>query len=126
MADDQDLPAPVTGSEESALRPAGSDLHPGDPHDDFTGGTDDDAAHGTAEEWPGDDWPGDDAAAGDRLGDDLPDTLPEVLPGDGTVEPRGSTESPDALRTAEYGRESEAAAEIVSDDAPRPTETPAG
>jgi hypothetical protein len=114
MADDQDLPAPETGSSESALRPAGSDLHPTDPPDDFTGGADADGADGTAEEWPADD-----AADGDRLGDELPDTLP----GDGTVEPHGSTESPDALTTAEYGREAEAAAEITSDTTPRPTET---
>ena len=31
---------------------------------------------------------------------------------------------PDALRTAEYGRESEEAAVITSDSAPMPTETP--
>jgi hypothetical protein len=116
MADDQDLPAPEPGSKESALRPAGSDLHPADPADDLTGGTSDDgAADGGAAEG----WPADDAADGDRLADELPD----VLPGDGTIEPHGSTESPDALRTAVHGREAAAAAENTSDNAPQPTET---
>jgi hypothetical protein len=119
MADDQDLPAATGDTRESALRPAGSDLHPADHPDDLTGNTP------GADDTSDDGWPADDAADGDRLADELPDTLPgDSAPGDGTVEAPGSTETPDAMRTAEHGRESQDAAKITSDSAPQPTETP--
>jgi hypothetical protein len=94
-------------------------------------------------------WPADDAADGDSLGADLPDAdppephvpgsgvsdpgfadpdvpLPDATqPGDGTVGTPAPTEQPDALRTAEHGRESARAAQITSDAAPMPPERPA-
>ena len=84
--------------QDSALRPAESDLHPADPTDDLTanttGGTD-------ADTLPGDATPGDGAVAHDP-----PD-------------------APDAMRTATYGREAAAARADTSDERPTPTATPA-
>jgi hypothetical protein len=140
MADTENLetPAPRGGTRESALRPAESDLHPADPTDDLTGSTPTgagatsvDAAGTAVEDETG--WPVEDAAVGDHLGSELPDTARptdggseqdgRVAPG-GSVEQGRSTETPDALRTAEYGRESAQAAADTSDAAPTPTETP--
>ena len=123
MADMQESPTPSGGTQDSALRPAGSDLHPADHADDLSGNTPGGA--GTA---PSEDagWPTEDAADGEALGADLPDTHwpGDTVPGDGTVDPGQTAPEADALRTAEYGRESEEAAAITSDLAPMPTETP--
>jgi hypothetical protein len=123
MADteNQETPAVQGGTRDSTLRPAESDLHPADPVDDLTENTPTGAgAAGTAvEDETG--WPVDDAAAGEHLGGDVPDAAP---PEDSSVERSRSTETPDALRTAEYGRESKRAAANTSDAAPMPTETP--
>jgi hypothetical protein len=128
MADteNQETPAVEGGTRDSALRPAESDLHPADPADDLTGNTPTGAgvtslgaADTAVEDETG--WPVEDAAVGEDLGGDLPDAAP---PEDGSVERSRSTEAPDALRTAEYGRESERAAAVTSDAAPTPTETP--
>jgi hypothetical protein len=109
--------------QESALRPARSDLHPADPADD----TIDDPSSGS---------PQPDSSALDT--DPGADTLleDESVPGDGTVEPADSpgdgTIAPppeagdaDRLQTAERGREAEAARANTSDSLPVPTETPA-
>jgi hypothetical protein len=143
MADMEDGAAP-RGTRDSALRPAASDLHPADPADDLSGNT---PGGGTGTP-PAQDagWPTEDAADGEALGADLPDAsspdasspdasgpdasgpdapLPgDTVPGDGTVDPGRTASEVDALRTAEYGRESEDAAAVTSDSAPRPTETP--
>jgi hypothetical protein len=128
MADteNQETPAVQGGTQDSALRPADSDLHPADPADDLSGNTPTgagvtslgDAGTAQADETG---WPVEDAAVGEHLGGDVPDAAP---PEDGSVERSRSTESPDALRTAEYGRESAKAAGNTSDAAPTPTETP--
>ncbi len=99
-----------TSPEDSALRPAGSDLRPADHPDDLTANTrggrpDDESA-------PPDD-PVDRPLPGDRL------------PGDGTVDPGEQPHEADALRTAEYGREAEAARADTADGTAHPTPTPA-
>jgi len=116
------------GTRDSALRPAGSDLHPADHADDLTGNT-----PGGDETPPAEsaDWPAEDAADGEALAAELPDAPgPDVawpgdtVPGDGTVDPGRQAPQADTLRTAEYGRESEDAAAVASDSVPTPTETP--
>ena len=82
--------------QDSALRPAESDLHPADPTDDLTANT-----TGGTDALPGDATPGDGAVAHDP-----PD-------------------EPDAMRTAAYGREAAAARADTSDERPTPTATPA-
>ena len=87
-------------------RRAGSHQGSADPADDLTGNTSGDA--------------GGDGPDGD--GDDAPDPG-DAIPGDGSV---GTALPPDvdAVRTAEKGRETEAARADTSDSVPRPTETP--
>jgi hypothetical protein len=104
--------------EDSALRPAESDLHPADPADDLTGNTPAGAGAGPDERVPADEpaAPGepapDEARSGDRI------------PGDGSVE-HDRPDEPDAMRTVERGRETAAARADLSDDKPTPTATPA-
>ena len=118
---------PTTAPEDSALRPAESDLHPADPTDDLTGNT------------PG---------ADDVRGPDPAAPLPgDTLPGDGSVA-HDRPEQPDAMRTAyrsssasrqsrpaqpaeegdaalpRHGRGTAVPADL-SDDRPTPTATPA-
>ena len=92
--------------EDSALRPAESDLHPADPADDLTGNT------------PGGSTDGSDGPAPDAA---LPG---DSVPGDGTVE-HDRSDVPDAMRTATTGRETVAARADTSDDKPTPTAAPA-
>jgi hypothetical protein len=129
MTDMQEGPAAPGGTRDSALRPAASDLHPADPTDDLSGNTPGGSTGTTTAEDAG--WPTEDAADGEALGTDLPDASGpdapwpgDTVPGDGTVDPGRTAPEADALRTAEYGRESEEAAAVTSDSAPRPTETP--
>lgn len=94
--------------EDSALRPAGSDLHPADPADpadDLTANT----SGGSAESG---DAPDRDAA--------LPG---DSVPGDGAVE-HDRPDVPDAMRTAATDRETAAARADTSDDRPTATATP--
>jgi len=83
--------------QDSALRPAGSDLHPADPADDLTANTPSGAT---------DDGPRDVAPAEPLPGDSVP--------GDGSVE-HDAPHEPDAMRTATYGRESAAARADTAD-----------
>ena len=86
--------------QESALRPAHSDLHPADPADD--------------------------ALTDPSSGSSEPDSdVLDAEPGDGTLAPPPEAGDADRLQTAEWGRESEAARADTSDSAPVPTETPA-
>jgi hypothetical protein len=96
--------APVA-PEDSALRPAESDLHPADPTDDLTGNT-----------------PGGSAESGDAP--DAAALSEDAVPGDGTVE-HDPPNQPDAMRTAPTGREAAAARADTSDNRPTPTATPA-
>ena len=95
-----------TSPEDSALRPAGSDLHAVDSADDLTGNTPGQAAESDDAPDPDDALPGD------------------SHPGDGAVE-HDPPNQPDAMRTAATGRESAAARADISDDRPTPTATPA-
>ena len=101
--------------EDSALRPAESDLHPADPADDLTGNTPGSATDSATDssDAPPPDGPAPDAA--------LPG---DSVPGDGAVEHDGP-DVPDAMRTATTGREAAAARADTSDDKPTPTATPA-
>jgi hypothetical protein len=101
--------------EDSALRPAESDLHPADPADDLTGNTPGSATDSATDSSgaPPPDGPAPDAA--------LPG---DSVPGDGAVEHDGP-DVPDAMRTATTGREAPAARADTSDDKPTPTATPA-
>jgi hypothetical protein len=81
--------------QDSALRPAESDLHPADPTDDLTANT--------------------------TTGDTLPG---DAAPGDGAVA-HDPPDAPDAMRTAACGREAAAARADTSDERPTPTATPA-
>jgi hypothetical protein len=110
--------------EESALRPARSDLHPGDIADDLSANAPRGSAepptqerHGGPAAWDGE--PGLDNGRPD-------DGLPRDVVGDGTVAGHSETGDADRMSTAEYGREAEAARDNLSDSAPTPTETPAG
>ena len=98
-------------NEESALRPAESDLHPADPADDLTGNKPGDSADSSGA--PAPDGPAPDAA--------LPG---DSVPGDGAVE-HDRPDVPDAMRTATTGREAATARADTSDDKPTPTATPA-
>ena len=110
--------------QESALRPAHSDLHPADPADDALT----DPSSGSPEPDSGvldaepavDDGLEESAEPGD--GTVEPGTR---SPGDGTLAPPPEAGDADRLQTAEWGRESEAARADTSDSAPVPTETPA-
>ena len=97
--------------EDSALRPAESDLHPADPADDLTGNTP--SGSTDSSDAPAPDAPAPDAA--------LPG---DSVPGDGAVE-HDQPDVPDAMRTATTGREAAAARADTSDDKPTPTATPA-
>jgi hypothetical protein len=107
--------------EDSALRPAESDLHPADPADDLTGNT---SGGSTVSS----DAPAPDAPAPDAPAPDAPApvaALPgDSVPGDGAVE-HDRPDVPDAMRTATTGREAAAARADTSDDRPTPTATPA-
>src|SRR4051794_32200639 len=92
-------------------RRAGSHQGSADPADDLTGNTSGD---------PG----GDDGAADEGAADYAP-YPDDTIPGDGSV----GTDLPpdvDAVRTAEKGRETEAARADNSDSTPTPRETTAG
>ena len=102
--------------EDSALRPAESDLHPADPADDLTGNTPGDSADSSDAPVP--EAPVPDVAAPDAA---LPG---DSVPGDGTVE-HDRSDVPDAMRTATTGRETAAARADTSDDKPTPTAAPA-
>jgi len=107
--------------EDSALRPAESDLHPADPADDLTGNTPGDSADSSdapVPEAPVPEAPVPDTAAPDAA---LPG---DSVPGDGTVE-HDRSDVPDAMRTAATGRETAAARADTSDDKPTPTAAPA-
>jgi hypothetical protein len=98
-------------------RRAGSHQGSADPADDLTGNTSGD---------PGGDDDGDDGAVGD--GGDGGDGAPypgDTIPGDGSVG-RALPPDVDAVRTAETGRETEAARADTSDSTPTPRETTAG
>ncbi len=101
--------------EDSALRPAESDLHPADPADDLTGNTPGGATGSSTDSSgaPAPDGPAPDAA--------LPG---DSVPGDGAVE-HDRSDVPDAMRTATTGREAAAARADTSDDKPTPTAAPA-
>jgi hypothetical protein len=104
--------------QDSALRPAESDLHPADPADDLTGNTSAGAGPDERDAAP---------SAGDPLpGDPLPDDpLPDDRrPGDGSVR-HDPPDEPDAMRTAAHGREAAAARADLSDDRPTPAASPA-
>jgi hypothetical protein len=92
--------------EDSALRPAESDLHAVDSTDDLTANTPGGAAESSDAADPADALPGD------------------SHPGDGAVE-HDPPNQPDAMRTAEQGREAAAARADTTDDKPTPTATPA-
>lgn len=101
---------PTASPEDSALRPAESDLHPADTADDLTANT-----------------PGGDEDLGDDIPADDPDDRPlpgDRLPGDGTVD-GGPPPQADAMRTFAVGRETAAAQADLSDERPTPTATPA-
>ena len=98
--------------QESALRPAHSDLHPADPADDALT----DPSSGSAK-------PDSDVLDAEPAVDDGLEESAE--PGDGTLAPPPEAGDADRLQTAEWGRESEAARADTSDSAPVPTETPA-
>jgi hypothetical protein len=101
--------------EESALRPAESDLHPADPADDLTGDTEGGSTDSSTES--------SDAPAPNDPAPDAP--LPgDSVPGDGAVE-HDRPDVPDAMRTASTGRETATARADTSDDRPTPTATPA-
>ena len=108
--------------EDSALRPAESDLHPADPADDLTGNTPGDSADSSDAPVPASapvpEAPVPDVAAPDAA---LPG---DSVPGDGTVE-HDRSDVPDAMRTATTGRETAAARADTSDDKPTPTAAPA-
>ena len=122
--------------EDSALRPAESDLHPADPADDLTGNTsggstvssdapapDAPAPDAPAPDTPAPDTPAPDAAAPDAAAPVA--ALPgDSVPGDGAVE-HDRPDVPDGMRTATTGREAAAARADTSDDRPTPTATPA-
>jgi hypothetical protein len=107
MSENPDLETGTSAApEDSALRPAGSDLHAADPTDDLTANT-----------------PGGSGEISDAP--DPADTLPgDSHPGDGTIE-HDPPNQPDAMRTAEVGREAAAARADTSDNRPTPTATPA-
>ena len=96
--------------EDSALRPAESDLHPADPADDLTGNT---PGGSTSSDAP--------ARAAQAPDAALPG---DSVPGDGAVE-HDRPDVPDAMRTATTGREAAAARADTSDDKATPTATPA-
>ena len=98
-------------NEDSALRPAESDLHPADPADDLTRDTDGSSRDGSDAPIPDD--PAPDAV--------LPG---DSVPGDGAVD-HDRPDVPDAMRTATTGREAATARADTSDDKPTPTATPA-
>ena len=117
--------------EDSALRPAESDLHPADPADDLTGNTPGDSADSSdapvpeapVPEAPVPEAPVPEAPVPDVAAPDA--ALPgDSVPGDGTVE-HDRSDVPDAMRTATTGRETAAARADTSDDKPTPTAAPA-
>ena len=74
---------------------------------------------------PADDLTGNTTGAPDDGGDDDTDGDPDdAVPGDGSVDTHPPSPDVDAVRTAEHGRETDAARSDTSDAAPTPVETP--